>query len=410
MPITYPVSEPTSVCNFNFLVANVAYKLGVASYSTGSGVPQAPSDPQALNICQTIVNDAIRMMINDAPAPSGWYWSKPVVQVDIWPEIGPDATGSTYVSSTSTSTGSTVILNLTTPNVPPSTVQTPSLYVPNFVNSMEQRTIWLGGQPSTGTLGWFVSPSNPLAPSVSTTGVPFSIVNYLGPYQVEVYGQPSLFSVSTISTWNNKIPFSMANEGDYTLPANFAGEVAGEITFISQTNRGAVLHWTDETVIRQRRQNYNIESGTPYHAAVRIMTQPSYQNISFTPARRRWELMTWRITSEFLSVIFPYNLAFNSLVNPTDLPPSPFSFDECLIAACRAKAEQYLNDTTQGPDFQYYLNRALPGAYKVNGRASNKSIGYCGSGLIQMQGFGLIGWRNYLYQRPAVGILPFGAQ
>lgn len=404
MPFNLPISEPTSVMNFSTLVANVAFKMGVASYgSTATGIPQIPSDPHNLFICQNIVNDAIRMMISDAPAPSGWFWGKPVAQIDIWPQIGPDPTGSTYISSTG-STSSTIIFALTTPNVPPSTVQNPATFVPNFVNSMEQRQIWLAGQPSTGTLGWFVAP-NQASTIVSTIGLPYTIVNYLSPTSIEVFGAFSTLQNSTITQYNNKIPFAMQATGDYTLPADFSGEVAGEITFIAQTNRGMVLHWTDETTIRQRRQNFNIESGTPYHAAVRIMAQPQYQLLSFTPPFRRWELMTWRVTSEFLSVLFPYVLGFNNLVNNTDLPPSPFSFDECLIAACRAKAEQYLNDSVTGPDFTYYRQTALPNAYKINGRAANKSIGYNGSGLRQLRGMGVTAWRDFYYQRPPVGII-----
>lgn len=406
-PVVYPVTEPTSAQNFGTLIGTVAYKLGISNYGTsGTAAPAIPTDPHNLAICQTIVNDAIRMLIADAPAPSGWFFGKPVCQVDLWPEIGPDPTGGTYVSSTSTSTGSTFILNLTT-GTPPSTVQMPSLYVPNFVQSMEERQIWLAGVPSTGTLGWFVPPNSPLSSTStgSTIGIPFTIVNFLGPSQIEVFGNPSSLSSTLASTYANKIPFAFAATGDYTLPADFGGEVAGEITFIAQTNRGMVLAWTDETNIRQRRQNYNIESGTPYHAAVRIMQQPTYALMSYTPPRRRWELLTWRITSEFLSVLFPYVLSFNNLVNNTDLPPTPLSLDDLLMSACRAQAERYQQDSISGPEFQYYLTRALPAAYKINSRGANRSIGYCGSGLRQMRGMNIEAWRDWNYQRPPVGVL-----
>jgi hypothetical protein len=270
---------------------------------------------------------------------------------------------------------------------------------------MEQRQIWLAGQPSSGTLGWFVPPNSPIASTSTMIGIPFTIVNFISPNQIEIFAQPSSFSVSTISTYNNKIPFAFPATGDYTLPADFGGEVAGEITFIAQTNRGMIMHWTDETNIRQRRQNYNIESGTPYHAAVRIMATPATALMSFTPPRRRWELMTWRITSEFLSLLFPYVLSYSNLINNTDLPPSPFSFDDLLMAACRAQAERYQTDSISGPEFQYYVTRALPNAYKINSRSANKSIGYNGSGLRQIQNMNVVEWRNYWYQRPPVVII-----
>lgn len=412
MPNPLPLLEATSALAFSDLLTSVALKLGVASYgSTGTGVPGVPVDARNLSICQTLVNDAIRMVIADAPPESGWFWTKPVSQVDLWPAIGPDFTGSTYVSSTSyNSTNSTIHLSLTVPMPLPSTVTYPLNYVPNFVQSMEQRTVWLGGQPSTGTIGWFVPPNSYLSTN-STVGTPYTVYTYDGPFDVDIYVGSTTGLPASLSSFHNKIPFSFASQGDYTLPANFGGEIAGEITYIAQTNRGMILHWTDETNIRIRRQNFNIESGTPWWAAVRPMSQPNYSAVGFTPSRRRWELMTWRIPSEFLSVLFPYNLAFNNLVNPTDLPPSPISFDDTILAACRAQAERYMLDSLSGPDWQYYKQSALPNALKVNARGANRTIGYNGSGLVQLNAVGLDQWRQWWYQRPAVGIVsgPGGA-
>jgi hypothetical protein len=310
---------------------------------------------------------------------------------------------------------------LTVPQPLPSTVSTyPVLWVPNFVQSMEMQQIWLGGQPSTNTQGWFVPPNSPLASTSTSTGLPFTVYSYNGPYNISVYiGGASSFtqamSTSRYST-SSTVPFSFASQGNYTLPANFGGEVAGEITFVAQTNRGMILHWVDETNIRIRRQNYNQEFGTPFWAAVRLQNQPDWYNVAMPynsstlpPYRRRWELMTWRVSNEFLSVLFPYVLAFDNLVNNTDLPPSPISFDDVLMAACRAQAERYMTDSLAGPDWSYYRNTALHNAYKINGRAANRSIGYNGRGLTAYQSMNISNWRNWDYMRPPVGILPPGA-
>jgi hypothetical protein len=417
MPNPLPTVESNSALNFGLLTTNVAFKLGVANFgSTGQGAPQAPTDARNLSICQTIVNDAIRMFIADAPA-NGWFWTKPVQQVDIWPPIGPDATGSTYVQiGTYNSTASTFILTLTTPNPLPSTISSyPVTYLPNFVKTMEQCNIWLGGTPSTGTLGWFVPPNSPLSTS-STVGTVATVYQYLSPYTVSIYvGSSStlgaLFASTQYSTATSTthIPFSFANNGVYTLPADFGGEISGELTYIAQTNRGMILSWTDEAVIRQWQQNQNQQLGTPFWAAIRLQSQPDYQLVGFTPTRRRWELLTYRTTNEFLSLLFPYVLAFNNLVNSTDLPPSPISFDDAIQAACRAQAERYMTDRIDGPEFQYYLSRALPSALKINSRGANRSLGYNGSGIRTNFGMNISGWRDYFYQRPPVGILPPGA-
>lgn len=419
IPNPLPQTEATSALNFGALISTVAFKLGVASFGSGAtSAPGIPTDARNLGICAGIVNDAIRMFLADAP-PTGFYFSKPVSQVDLWPPIGPDyntppSTYVTWVASTYNAANSTVNLNLTTPNPLPSTISSyPVTYLPNFVMSMEQCTMWLGGTPSTGTLGWFVPPNSPLSTS-STVGTPASVYSYNGPFQVSIYigsnpGVQSTFMSTTPYSTSTQIPFSFANNGEYTLPANFGGEVAGEITYIAQTNRGMILSWTDEAIIRQWQQNQNQQLGTPFWAAVRVMPQPDYSNIAFTPYRRRWQLLTYRTTNEFLSVLFPYILAFNNLVNSTDLPPSPISFDDAVLAACRAQAERYMTDSLQGPDFMFYRQIALPNAMKINARGANKQLGQNGSGLRNMYGIGVAGWRDFLYQRPPVGILPTGA-
>jgi hypothetical protein len=404
MSITFPTGEPTSALTFSTMLTNVAFKLGTAYYGpNGNGAPQPPQDVYNSTICATIVNDAIRMLISDGPEPNGWYWQNQLAQVDLWPEIGPDPTGSTYVSSTSSTTVNGQILTtlqLTTPNAPPPTIsstQYPSLWIPNFAQTMELRNIWLNGQPSTGTPGWFVPSSSPLY-STSTLGIPFTIVNYLGPFTVQIAGQIP----STLNSTANRIPFAFASVGDYTLPANFGGTYTSEITFIANTNRGIVVDWVDEAAIRQQRQVYAQQFGTPYWFAVRPIPLPTVAQMSITPGRPRWELMSFRITSEFLSVNFAYFLSFNNLVNMTDEAPVPLAFDEVLLAALRAQTERYQMDTISGPEWAYYRGIALPNAKKLNMMSAPKKLGYCGNPTRNYGPAGLLDWRRNWYLRPNV--------
>jgi hypothetical protein len=404
MAQTFPTGEPTSALNYSTLLTQAAYALGVAYYGpNGNGAPQPPIDTFNLAICSNIVNDALRMLITDGPEPSGWYWQNQIAQVDLWPEIGPDPTGSTYVSSTTyNSTTNWTTLQLTTPAYPPSTVgstQSPSLWIPNFVQSMEMRNIWLGGQPSTGTPGWFVPSSSPLY-STSTIGIPFTIVNYLGPFTIQVEGNVAASS-TRLSTGNN-MPFAFAATGDYTLPANFGGAYTSEITWIANTNRGVVVDWVDEAAIRQQRQVYAQQFGTPYWFAVRPIPLPSIAQLSITPNRPRWELMSFRITSEFLSVNFAYFLSFNNLVNSSDEAPVPLAFDEVVKAAVLAQAEFYQMDSIGGPRWAYYRGVALPNAKKLNMMSAPKKLGYCGNPTRNYGPGGLVDWRRNWYLRPNV--------
>ena len=417
-PFTYPITEPTSALNFSQLVTEIAYKINVAYYgATGQGAPQAPIDPHDLALCQNIVNKGIRMFISDGPAPNGWKWLKPVAQVDLWPVISADQVlGTTsWVSSTAYDS----VNNLTTltlsynPDVPASTIGAASTgAAPLFYPSMELRQIYLGGNPPANTPGWFL-PNNSSSTSTSTIGVPYTIVNYLSPTQIQVFGSTGYTGLSS-SLWNGaSTTWAIVGNGDYTLPADFGGQYAGAITFIQNTNRGMILQWTGEENIRMRRQNYNQETGTPYWAAVRLMPTPSvfgstssYQG--YYPQRRRWELMTWRISNEYLHILFPYVLSFNNLVNSTDVPPCPFAFDEALKAACFAVAEKEVEDTIQGPDWQYYRTIALPNAHRIDAMSSPKKLGYCGNPTSYQTGWGQIveTFRGLDYQRPTVGVNP----
>ena len=401
---SYPITEPTSVLTFQDLLVEVAYKIGCAFYgSTGDGVPQVPIDPHDLYICSTIVNKGIRMFLNDGPPPNGWKFLRPIAQIDVWPSIAADGTGSTtYVTSTAySSTTNLTTITLTNGSTISSTNTSTALFYP----SMELQVIYLGGNPPAGTPGWQLPFQN--IPSTSTVGVPFTIVNYLSPTQVQIFGKPAS---STFSSTNPKsTSWSMIAVGDYTLPADFSGQYVGEISYVSNTNRGMQIHWTDEASIRQRRQNFNFESGTPYEAAIRLMptpsispTTPGQPGLAFAPQRRRWQLMTWRISNEFLHVIFPYQLGFQYLVNLTDTPPSPFAYDEALKSAILAQAE-YDVENMQGVAWQYYKSNALSKAYMLDAMSAPKKMGYFGNPTSHLgMGAAIRNFRDNWYQRPTV--------
>jgi hypothetical protein len=534
LPIpSYPILEPTSALDYGQLIAEVAYKIGCAYYgSDGTGAYQVPTNTHDLNLCQNIVNKAVRKFISDGPRPNGWRWLNVIAQVDLWPQISYDPTGATFVSLTAnptvggvTYTGCT-LMTLYTPPVPPygtdaypnggppqpNPLPTPPFgytdgdtsYVPQFLSSMELRQIWLNGNPPPTTPGWYLPIDEDFTGFL--LGTPWTILRYISPTQLIIDGNATLavpvvtqnsigwssfatsgdgaftisvttatggtqttgsavvpgqsaltiqnlitslsnvgagkatvtaistnaaypngynFSVkfassvgfayvslaqyqTTLAGTQNSAPFSFACAGDYTLPANFGGQYTGQITYVANTNRGMVLQWTSEYAIRSRRQNYNIESGTPYEAAVRLMPTPSYQPLTnsagFMLPRHRWELMTWRISSEFLSVLFPYTLSFNSLVNLTDVPPSPLGFDEALLACCRAVAEKEVDDTVQGVDWTYYHEMALPNAWQLDMRSAPKKLGYFGNPTSEGTANPIQAFRDIWYQRPTVPV------
>lgn len=409
LPIpSYPTMEPSSALTNADLITEVAYKIGCPYYGAdGQGEPQVPVDNHDLVICQRVVNKAVRKFINDGPTPNGWRWLNPIAQVDLWPQISYDPTGVTYVTlmvnpviNGVTYTGCTG-LTLTTPNTPPPVGTIDTSYVPRFLQSMELRQIFLNGNPPSTTPGWWLPVDEQFTGPL--IGDPWTILFWVSDTQLVIDGDV------TSKGYPSHCPFSFACAGDYTLPANFSGQFTGEPTYVANTNRGMILRWTSEFAIRSRRQNYNIESGTPYEMAVRLIPTPSYAPLKNTSGlmlpRRRWELMTWRISSEFLSVLFPYTLGFNAMVNLTDVPPSPFSHDEALLSCCKAVAEKEVDDTMSGPDWMYYHQTALKQSWQIDARSAPKSLGYFGnptaanSAVPPIQAF-----RDFWYQRPTVPV------
>lgn len=415
----FPVTEPSSILTFSDLLIEVAYKIGVAYYgSDGTQAAQVPIDNHDLDLCQKIVNKGIRMFLADGPGPNGWKFLNPVAQVDIWPIISATSTGvPSFISSTSfNSTTSLTTLTLNISSTVGQQGSTNSNSTAVFYPSMELRNIWLGGNPPPGTPGWQLPVNNPNLSSTSTIGTPFTIVNYLSPTQVQIFGQPASSTFTSTFSGNSTLPgcsWAMIAVGDYTLPADFAGQYTGAITYVQNTNRGMILTWTDEVAIRSRRQNFNFESGTPYECAVRMMptsslnsSTPGADNLNFAPPRRRWELMTWRISSEFLHVLFPYRLGFQKLVNLTDVPPSPFAFDECVKAACLAQAE-FDVENIKGVAWDYYKTDALRHAYQLDAMAAPKRLGYFGNTTAAVKaGTAIRDFRDNWYQRPTVGVNP----
>lgn len=276
---------------------------------------------------------------------------------------------------------------------------------------------WLLISPTpSGTHATFASPTGTPTSGITAqvlflgqVGTPFTVLSYISATQIIIDNGNG--SDPDASNFPTNCPFSFASTGDYTMPADFGGQYAGEITYIANTNRGSILRWVDEGSIRTRRQNYNIETGTPYEAAVRIMPTPSYRGLTnvsglMTP-RRRWELMTWRISSEFLSIIFPYVLSFNSLggvtgTNLSDISPAPFAHDEAVKAACLAVAEKEVEDTLNGPDWTYYHTVALPASFRIDAMSAPKGLGYFSNPSAAGGLRSIKDWRQWYYQRPTV--------
>lgn len=315
-------SEATSNLTFGDLVLEIARKQGTAWYGEdGTEAVQAPRDDHDLAEAKRHANNALRMLIADAP-PTGWRWQRPVATAYIWPDVSVDAavtvTGGTYDA------------------INDQTLLTCNSSV--FYETMEEKDIVVTGQ---GT---------------------FTIKQYVSATTVYVYGShyfatPATFSIST-------------SFGDYTLPRDFAGVFNGDISWIAQTNRMIRLEFTHELTIRRMRENVNVNTGIPFHAAIAPF-QPTNSK------RRRWKLMFYPAPYQLFGIQIPYEIYPDEMTSLTEFPPTPITFDEALRAACLAVVERDVEDG-DGPAMAYY-QKCLANCYNLDARSGPRKLGYFGN-------------------------------
>ena len=336
---------PSSALSFKDLIIEAARKIGVASYgSDGTGEVDIPDTDYDLDEVKRHVNNAVRMYLNDGPAPNGWRFARPTDSIVVWGTIAVNAANT--VSSTDRDT-----LNDRT------TLQAVS---DSFYPTMEGKPLVVTG---VGT---------------------FTIYQHVSATKVIVVGDASS---AAAATW------SMTADGNYTMPAVFGGEYIGDITYVANSNQGVGIDWMSEGHIRQWRESITDETGEPYWACVRPMNS-EFEN------RRRWELMLYPQPDEIVTLEMPYILGFDKMLELNEHPPVPVSHDEALKAAVLALVEKDVEGAL-GIDWQYYHDNALPKAYQVDARSAPKSIGYIGNRPAR-RGSAIQDFRQNWYDRPTV--------
>jgi hypothetical protein len=338
------MAEPTSALTFETLLLELTRKLGTAEFGDNAdGALSLPSDAHDLAEAKRMVNNAIRMFINDAP-PSGWRWTKPIGQFTLWASIAVDATNTvTFASYDPASNKSTITVSSAV-----------------FFDTMEEKTLTL-----------------------TTTGAQ-TITDVVSTTSVKVSGQ--LTSAIDGET------FSITSDGDFTLPANF-GAPNGGISFASSTDRGVGLNWGSEHTIRLFRSDVE-QSGDPFIAAVRPKE-------TVVGSRRRNELVVYPTPNAEVTVVFPFELGFDSLVEFTESPPTPQNQDENLKAAVLAVADKE-GEGILGTDWDYYRNIALPAAYRIDNRLSPRKLGSFHKPQTMSNAQALRLFRSQIFQRPDV--------
>lgn len=312
------MTEPTGILTFGDLILEAALEMGVAYFGAdGTEAAQVPIDAHDLAEVKRHANNAIRMLYSNGP-PGGWRWRRPTASISIWPTVAVDSdvtiTGGSYDS------------------VNDQTILTVS--AATFYNTMETKSIVITG---IGT---------------------FTMKSYTSATVMVVTGDASTASADT---------FSIASNGDFTLPQSFSGAYTGDITYEADTNQAINIEWSNAGTIRSLRED-NLNTNFPSLAAIQVQSD-----------KRRWNLMTWPVPSSVEVLEFDFPLYFAVLTAVTDLPPMPFAFDEVLRAAVLYIIERDVHKQLQGQYQDYYIGVALPSAWSEDQRAAPKRLGRFGN-------------------------------
>lgn len=185
------MADPTSALTFVDLQKYLAEFVGIANTS-GSAIA-VPSDALDLDMIKRTINEAIRMLIADAPR-AGWRWQYPKGTVVLWPDASGTASGVYDGTSETTITASAAA----------------------FYNSMEGHDLTIGGTA----------------------------------YEIASYSSSTVVTVTGDATATDEA-FTITATGAYTLPDDFSGQVYGEAIWTADTNEGVSPEWVGaEPILR----------------------------------------------------------------------------------------------------------------------------------------------------------------
>lgn len=122
----------------------------------------------------------------------------------------------------------------------------------------------------------------------------------------------------------------------YQLPADFAGQIAGDISYVADSGHGIQIDWCDINTVVQRRE-LSIRNGYPQFAAVRPY-QPTTPTLT---SSRRWEIIFDPTPAANDSVQFPYIMNFDFLRLEGGTADSASA--TTLVDATRTEPDDYFN-------------------------------------------------------------------
>ena len=159
-----------------------------------------------------------------------------------------------------------------------------------------------------------------------------------------------------------------ADPARYLLPLFFQGNINGQISYGQNTNTGAIIDWVDEAFLRDKR---SVVAYTGY---------PRWAAVLPSATGRQWELQIYPTPSQGHVLTFPWTVAFDKLVNLTDVSPAGMKYDHSILSACLARAEMDIENMQRTGFIAQYYQIDLPAAHKLDGQGAPRRIGNLNTG------------------------------
>lgn len=254
-------AEPTSALTFYDLILRVAKAAECAYYgATGQERAMIPIDPEVLDRCKMVVNDAIRGFVAAAPA-HGWRWRNREMEVNLVRAYEGTATAGAATSLTDGGIAGD--------------------YANDFFNGYTLRIVAGTGQDEYATVTDY-----------DGTAGTFTFAALSGGSTPDTTSQYRICRSTQVID---------SDPSRYLLTQDFQGEVAGDITFQAGSN-ACGIEWTSEAEIRRNREIDVTTGDAPFVAAIKP-----------NATRRRWELIVDPAPSAEHTVVFPYKAGFDNL-------------------------------------------------------------------------------------------------
>lgn len=414
------MSEPTGSLTFESLVKRVAEEAGVASHgSSGQERVNVPIDEHDLDKCKEVVNDGIRMFIADAP-PNGWRWMRRIASVTMT---------ATRITGTADSTSTTTIVDLTLADTYDADDDLNGYYVyiltgtgkGSYALITDYTTLtgtvtvaeWLDSNGNTGGTTPAATDTFAITP-VETVGGDIARYPLSENFGGDVAGRieyASSTNHASIIEWrdeayirsrravtvNTGYPLFAAIRPLEPVTSSSSAKRRFEIIFDPQPVAADTIEFPYSLYfndLRLEAGDASSVSGTTglldtaldnlypddYFNGWKIKIisgtgKNSYAIVDdYTGGTAQFDVLDWLFINGTAGGTDP---AANSVyvVEPVNnLHPAGFRFDEIILAACMAKAEQEFEDVAASYVEQYH-KKSLAEAFKIDARSAPRQLG-----------------------------------